>query len=347
MSNQRKMLKSTIETDVCVIGAGPAGLFSVFECGMLKMSCHVIDALDAIGGQLSALYPEKPIYDIPGFPSVLAADLVRDLESQVLPFNPVYHLNQQVITLTTCENNRWFVETTKGTRLNAGVVIIAAGVGSFGPNRPPLDDIESFEGKGPGLGVNYLVKRREDFKNKKVVIAGGGDSAVDWALSLVDIAERISVVHRRKKFRAAPANAEKLNKLSKDGIIDLIIPFQLSGLESEDGELSAVSVVDLDGNYKRLDADVLLPFFGLSQKIGPIADWGLNLDFNHIKVDQVTMSTDKPGIYGVGDIVTYPGKLKLIVNGFAEAATAAHSARAHLHPDEEFHFEYSTTKGIP
>jgi thioredoxin reductase (NADPH) len=347
MLNQTNLANRTIETDICVIGAGPAGLFSVFECGMLKMSCHVIDVLDAIGGQLSALYPEKPIYDIPGFPKVLAADLVRDLEAQVAPFDPVYHLNQQVVTLMAYDDNRWLVETSKGTRLNAGAVIIAAGVGAFGPNRPPLEGIEAFEGQGVGVGVHYLVKRREDFQGKKVIIAGGGDSAVDWALSLADIAESLSIVHRRPKFRAAPDSADKLYKLADDGAIDLVIPFQLAGLEGEDGKLGAVIVADLDGNERTLEADVLLPFFGLSQNIGPIADWGLNLDHNYITVTQETMATDKRGVFGIGDIITYPGKLKLIVNGFAEAATAAHSARAHLHPGEEWHFEYSTTKGIP
>jgi thioredoxin reductase (NADPH) len=347
MLNQTNLANRTIETDICVIGAGPAGLFSVFECGMLKMSCHVIDVLDAIGGQLSALYPEKPIYDIPGFPKVLAADLVRDLEAQVAPFDPVYHLNQQVVTLMAYDDNRWLVETSKGTRLNAGAVIIAAGVGAFGPNRPPLEGIEAFEGQGAGVGVHYLVKRREDFQGKKVVIAGGGDSAVDWALSLADIAESLSIVHRRPKFRAAPDSSDKLYKLADDGAIDLVIPFQLAGLKGEDGKLGAVIVADLDGNERTLEADVLLPFFGLSQNIGPIADWGLNLDHNYITVTQETMATDKRGVFGIGDIITYPGKLKLIVNGFAEAATAAHSARAHLHPGEEWHFEYSTTKGIP
>ncbi len=347
MSNQTNLPNRAIETDVAIIGAGPAGLFSVFECGMLKMKCHVIDALDAIGGQLSALYPEKPIYDIPGLPKVLAADLVHNLEEQVAPFEPVYHLNQQVVTLLEYEGDRWLVETSKGTRINAGVVVIAAGVGAFGPNRPPLEGIEEFEGQGTGVGVHYLVKRREDFEDKKVVIAGGGDSAVDWALSLAEIAASVSVVHRRPKFRAAPGSADKLQKLADNGVIDLVIPFQLAGIDGDGGKLTTVTVADLDGNRRELQADVLLPFFGLSQNIGPIADWGLNLDHNHITVDPETMATDRAGIYAIGDIITYPGKLKLILSGFAEAATAAHSARAHLHPGEELHFEYSTTQGVP
>ena len=347
MTNQTNLPNRPVMTDVAVIGAGPAGLFSVFECGMLKMSCHVIDALDAIGGQLAALYPEKPIYDIPGFPDVLAADLVHNLEAQVAPFEPVYHLNQQVVTLLEYDDNRWLLETSKGTRINAGTVIIAAGVGAFGPNRPPLDGIEEYEGRGPGSGVHYLVKRREDFAGKKVVIAGGGDSAVDWAISLADIAESLSVVHRRPKFRAAPGSADKLHQLADDGKIDLVIPYQLAGLEGDGGNLESVTVADLDGNQRTLEADVLLPFFGLSQNIGPIADWGFELDHHHITVSQETMATGRAGIFAIGDIITYPGKLKLILSGFAEAATAAHSARAHLHPGEELHFEYSTTQGVP
>jgi thioredoxin reductase (NADPH) len=347
MSNQTNLPNRPVETDVAIIGAGPAGLFSVFECGMLKMKCHVIDALDAVGGQLSALYPEKPIYDIPGLPEVLASDLVHNLEAQVAPFKPVYHLNQQVVTLMQYDGNRWLVETSKGMRINAGVVIIAAGVGAFGPNRPPLEGIEEFEGQGPGAGVHYLVKRREDFDGKKVVIAGGGDSAVDWAIALAETAESLSVVHRRPKFRAAPGSADKLHKLADDGVIDLVIPFQLAGIDGEGGKLETVTVADLDGNQRTLEADVLLPFFGLSQNIGPIADWGLNLENNHIAVHSETMATDRPGIFAIGDIITYPGKLKLILSGFAEAATAAHSARAHMHPGEELHFEYSTTQGVP
>jgi thioredoxin reductase (NADPH) len=347
MSNQTNIRNRTEAADIVVIGAGPAGLFSVFECGMLKMSCHVIDSLDAIGGQLSALYPEKPIYDIPGFPRVMAADLIRDLEAQASPFDPVFHLGQQVVALVEGDESRWLVETSKGIRINTGSVILAAGVGAFGPNKPPLEDIENYEGQGVGVGVHYLVRQRQDFAGKKVVIAGGGDSAVDWALSLADIVDSLAIVHRRPKFRAAPASNDKLQKLVDDGIIDLVVPFQLAGLKGDAGKLQAVVVTDLDGNQRNLEADALLPFFGLSQNIGPIADWGLNLDHNHITVDQATMATSKPGIFAIGDIINYPGKLKLILSGFAEAATAAHSARAHLHPGEELHFEYSTTQGVP
>ncbi|HER26696.1 MAG TPA: NAD(P)/FAD-dependent oxidoreductase [Rhodospirillales bacterium] len=334
-------------TDIAIIGAGPVGLFAVFECGMLKMSCHVIDALGDIGGQLSALYPEKPIYDIPGMATVQAIDLVAQLEAQAAPFAPIYHLDQQVTVLSEGEDGRWLLETSKGTKIDAGAVIIAAGVGAFGPNRPPLDNIEKFEAAGPGRGVHYLVKRRDDFKDRKVVIAGGGDSAVDWALSLAEVAKSIAIVHRRAKFRAAPDSAEKLAKLAADGIVDLIIPFQLAALEGDGGILRTVVVADLDGNQRRLEADALLPFFGLSQNIGPIANWGLDLDHDHLTVDPATMAAGRPGIYGVGDIIAYAGKLKLILTGFAEAALAAHSARDHLHPGEALHFEYSTTQGVP
>ena len=340
------MSKIDHTTDVTVIGAGPAGLFSVFECGMMKMSCHVVDALDAIGGQLSALYPEKPIYDIPGHSKILAADLVSNLEEQAAPFNPVYHLNQQVTSLESVDG-RWLLETSKGVRIDTGAIIIAAGVGAFGPNRPPLDGITDFEGQGPGVGVHYLVKRREDFLGKKVVIAGGGDSAVDWALSLVEIAESVAIGHRRPKFRAAPDNAEKLQKLAIDGALELVVPYQLKEIYGDGEKLTTITVADLDGNERELEADVLLPFFGLSQDIGPIADWGLSLDHNHIAIDPATCSAGPGGLFAVGDIVNYSGKQKLILTGFAEAAIAAHAARAHLHPGEDLHFEYSTTQGVP
>lgn len=340
------MTNPTHETDVAIIGAGPVGLFAVFECGMLKMRCHVIDALEATGGQLSALYPEKPIYDIPGHPSILAGDLVARLEEQAAVFEPTFHLGQQVIDLEPEADGRWLLITSKGTRIKAGAVIVAAGVGAFGPNRPPLAGIEDYEGMGIAKGVNYFVKSRDDFRGKKVVIAGGGDSAVDWALSLSEVAESVAVVHRRPKFRAAPESAEQLKQLANAGKVELVIPFQLAGLEGV-GELTAVNVADLDGNTRRLEADVLLPFFGLSQNLGPIAEWGLNLDMNHVAIDRETGSAGRPGLFAAGDIATYPGKLKLILTGFAEAASAAHGAFKAVHPDEALHFEHSTTLGVP
>lgn len=329
-------------TDIAIIGAGPVGLFAVFECGMLNMRCHVIDVLEMIGGQLTALYPEKPIYDIPGYPEIMAADLVAKLEQQAAPFEPVYHLNQQVVGLTTVGGG-WTVETSAGQTINARAVIIAAGVGAFGPNRPPIDGIETYEGRG----VQYMVRRREDLRDKRVVIAGGGDSAVDWALSLAEVAAHVSVVHRRSRFRAAPESASRLKKLADDGAVELVIPYQLAALEGDDERLTGVIVGDLDGNTRRLEADVLLPFFGLAQNLGPIAEWGLNLERNHIAIDPATGSAGRHGLFAIGDIATYVGKLKLILTGFAEAASAAHAAFGVVHPGEALHFEYSTTKGKP
>ncbi len=334
-------------TDVAVIGAGPVGLFAVFECGMLNMRCHVVDALEAVGGQCSALYPEKPIYDIPGHPEIDAQGLIDRLRRQGEPFEPVYHLDQRVARLEGAEGGGWRLETSTGTVIEAPVVMIAAGVGAFGPNRPPLEGIADYETQGPGLGVHYLVGRREDFRAKRVVIAGGGDSAVDWALSLAEVAASVAVVHRRSKFRAAPGSAEKLNELAEDGAVELVIPFQLAALEGEAGELHAVVVRDLDGNTRRLEADALLPFYGLSQDLGPIAEWGLELERNRVAVDPATCSTGRRGVFAIGDIATYPGKLKLILCGFSEAAMAAHAAFGLVHPDQALHFEYSTTKGVP
>ena len=341
------MPNTPITTDVAVIGAGPVGLFAVFQCGMMKLSCHVVDALDEVGGQLSALYPEKPIYDIPGHPTILAGELISMLEAQAAPFAPTYHLGQQVMGLEPQDNGRFMLTTSKGQVLDAGAVIIAAGVGAFGPNRPPMDGIEDFEGMGPGRGVNYLVKRRDDFKGKKVVIAGGGDSAVDWAISLAELAASVQVVHRRPKFRAAPESVQRMEALVAAGKVELVVPYQLSGLEGSADKLDAVVVADLDGNARTLEADVLLPFFGLTQNIGPIAEWGLELDHHHISVNPASMETDLKGVFGAGDIITYPGKLKLILMGFSEASQAAHNARHHIHPGEAYHFEHSTSSGVP
>lgn len=329
-------------TDVIIIGAGPSGLFSIFECGMLNLKCHVIDSLDHIGGQCIALYPEKPIYDIPAFPEVKAADLIGHLEAQALPFEPVFHLSQQVTEISGKAND-FRIKTNKGTEIQAKAIIIAGGTGSFGPQRPPLDQLEEFEGKS----IFYAVRQKEIFRGKRVVIAGGGDSAVDWALSLADIAENVSVVHRRDKFRAAPANLDKLHKLAETGKLDLVIPYQLEAIDGTNGQLQHVTVSDLDGNQRVLAADFLLPFFGLSTSLGPLADWGLTIDHSHIQVDQSTSATNVPGIYAVGDMATYPNKLKLILTGFAEAAQAAHAIRRQVRPDEVLHFEYSTSKGVP
>jgi thioredoxin reductase (NADPH) len=289
-----------------------------------------------------ALYPEKPIYDIPGYPSIDAAALIAKLEEQAAPFNPTFHLGHRVERLTRIGED-WRVETNQGAVIEARAVIIAAGCGAFGPNRPPLDGLERYE----GTSVFYLVKRREDFRGKKVVIAGGGDSALDWSIGLADIAERIHVVHRRPKFRGAPESVARMEALAKAGKIDLVVPYQLHGLVGTGGKLEAVEVSTLDGEVKRLEADILLPFFGLAMDLGPIAHWGLNLERNHITVDPKSCATSAPGIFAVGDIANYPGKLKLILCGFSEVAMAAHAIYPLLHPGEALHFEYSTTQGVP
>ncbi|VBB69591.1 Thioredoxin reductase [invertebrate metagenome] len=330
-------------TDAVVIGAGAVGLFSVFACGMRKLRCHVIDTLEDIGGQLTTLYPEKPIFDIPGHPHILAADLITKLEKQTAPFHPIFHLGQRVERLQRQTTGAFLVTTIKGTRITCRVIIIAAGVGAFHPNRPPLPGLETFEGRS----VFYMVRRREDFRGRRVVIAGGGDSAVDWALSLINVAARVTVVHRRPKFRAAPDSTIRLQQLAQAGQLDLVIPYQLHSLEGHDGWLSAVIVTSVDGHRRRLEADALLSLFGLVQELGPIASWGLSLEQNHITINQATSMTSEQGIFAVGDIATYPGKLKLLLTGFAEAARAAHSAYTFVYPDKALHFAHSTTTGVP
>ncbi len=332
-------------TDVAIVGAGPVGLFAIFECGMLNMACHVIDALGVPGGQCMALYTEKPIYDIPGYPRILAGELIEQLCDQAAPFQPVYHLGQQVLAVSRSEEARWRLETSGGLMIDATAIVIAGGCGAFGPNRPPLAGIESFEGRS----VFYLVERRADFRDKRIVIAGGGDSAIDWTLSLAELARKIYVVHRRDKFRAAPDSIHRMRALAaaEPDRVELVIPYQLHGLEGRDGRLEAVIVATLAGETRRLEADALLPFYGLSMSLGPIADWGLALERNLIQVDPATGETSQPGIFAIGDIAAYPGKLKLILSGFAESALAAHAIHPLVHPGEALHWEYSTTKGLP
>ncbi len=333
------MLDHTDIKDVAIIGAGPVGLFAVFECGMVGLNCHVIDALPEIGGQCSALYPEKPIYDIPSQPKIMAQDLIDSLEKQADPFKPKYHLNQQVVEINN-NDGIWDIKTSIGSIMQAKAIIIAGGAGAFGPNKPPLADLETYEGQT----VFYMVRKKQDFAGKNVVIAGGGDSAVDWALSLASIAKSVQLVHRRDKFRAAPESVSQLNKLVEKRSIELVTPYQLSGLEGENGILTGVEVKDKVGNVRVLEADVLLPFYGLAMELGPIAEWGLGLNHNHISINPTTAATNQEMIYAIGDIDTYKNKLKLILTGFSEAAFAAHDIYKKLNPDTPLHFEYSTTK---
>ncbi len=333
---------SILSTDVAIIGAGPVGLFAVFQCGMLKLSTQVIDALPASGGQCTALYPEKPIYDIPGSPQISAETLIKQLEKQIAPFAPQIHLDQQVVSLER-DGNEWLLSTSKSLVIRAKAVIIAAGAGAFGPNKPPLQNIGQYENKT----VHYLVHNRELFRGQRIVIAGGGDSAVDWALSLADIAANIYVVHRRDRFRALPESVEQMRALADAGKIELVIPYQLDTLEGEGGQLSAVNVKTLDGETRRLEADHLLSFFGLVNKLGPINDWGLDVNNGLINVEPTTCATNLEGVFAVGDIAGYPNKLKLILSGFAEVALAAHAAFKIVRPDEALHFEHSTSVGVP
>ncbi len=337
------MTEKNDTTDVVIIGAGPVGLFAVFECGMLKMKCHVIDSLEHIGGQLQALYPEKPIYDIPGYPHILAGELVGKLEAQAAPFAPVYHLNQQVTDLKRLADGKYKVSTSSGADITCTAVILAAGAGAFGPNRPPLDSLAEYE----GISVFYMVKKREDFRNKTLVIAGGGDSAVDWAISLSDLAQKIYFVHRRDKFRAAPESIDRLQKIAESGKIEMVIPYQLHALKGKNGKLEAVEFADLDGKTKTVAADVLLPFFGLTPQLGPIARWGVGVEQHHIPVNPATCETALKGVFAIGDVAHYPGKLKLILAGFSEGALAAHAIHPLVFPGQELHFVYSTTQGVP
>ncbi|MEH6544105.1 MAG: NAD(P)/FAD-dependent oxidoreductase [Porticoccaceae bacterium] len=352
-------ISDTAISDVVIIGAGPVGLFSVFQCGMLNMSCQVVDALPALGGQCAALYPEKPIYDIPAVPELNAVELIDRLEQQIAPFAPIFHLDQQVVELQRV-GEYWDLLTATGRRLRGKALIIAAGAGAFGPNRPPLKNIERYEGRH----VHYMVGDREQFRDQRVVIAGGGDSAVDWAIALADVADKIYVIHRRERFRAAPDSVKKMHSLADAGKIELLIPYQLSGLEGVPSDkdsgidtdtdtdadidtLTKVIVKNLNGEERQIEADHLLAFFGLASKLGPINDWNLDVHNGGIPVDPTTCATKLAGVYAVGDIASYPHKLKLILTGFAEAAQAAHAAYGVVNPGKALHFQHSTTTGIP
>jgi thioredoxin reductase (NADPH) len=336
-------MTQTLTTDVAIVGAGPVGLFAAFECGMLKLSCVLIDALAEIGGQCTALYPEKPIYDIPAHPAIEAAELIAQLERQIAPFHPARLLGRRVEGLAG-QAGGFTLTTDRGDTIQCRAIILAAGAGAFGPNRPPLIGLAEFEASG---AVNYYVRRREDLRGRRVVIAGGGDSAVDWALALRGIAASIQLVHRRAKFRAAPETAAQLAAAAKAGEIDLVVPYQLHALHGTSGLLATVEVADLDGRTRHLPADILLPFFGLSTDLGPIRDWGLDLERGHVAVTPASCETSMPGIFAIGDVAAYPGKLKLILQGFSEAAMAAHAIHPIVHPDIALHFEYSTNKGVP
>ncbi len=332
-----------IETDVAIVGAGPVGLFAVFELGMLRMRAVLIDALGEVGGQCTALYPEKPIYDIPAHAAIEAGDLVAALEQQVEPFGAPRLLGQRVATLTGARGG-FTLGTDAGNTVRAKAVIVAAGAGAFGPNRPPLEGIEAYEATG---AVRYHVRRREELRGRRVVIAGGGDSAVDWALALRGVAGAITVVHRRARFRAAPETAAQMQQAAEAGELAIATPYQLHALEGQGGALERVVLADLDGKTQSVPADVLLAFFGLSTDLGPIASWGLALEHGHVAVTAATCETSVPGIFAIGDVATYAGKLKLILQGFSEAAMAAHAIHPIVFPDTALHFEYSTSKGVP
>lgn len=330
-----------MKTDIVIIGAGPVGLFAIFQAGMLDMKVVCIDALKALGGQCSALYPQKPIYDIPAYPKITGQDLIDSLIQQASPFNPTYYLSQQVSDLQKTDDG-FIVSTSKGVKIHCKVVVIATGHGAFEHKKPPIDNIDEFENKS----VFYFINDTKYFYNQDVVIAGGGDSAIDWAIMLSSIARSVSIVHRRDKFRAADASVNTLRNLAQSGKINIITGYQLEGLVGSNGKLENVILKDLENNIKNIRADSLCCFYGLSQNLGAISNWGFNLHLNHIKVSLPYYSTNIDGIYAVGDIASYEGKLKLILTGFAEAASVMHHAYSKIH-GKSLHFEHSTTKGVP
>lgn len=331
------MTGDVIKTDAVIIGAGPVGLFAVFELGLLDIKAHVIDILDKPGGQCAELYPEKPIYDIPGFPVITGQDLTVGLMDQIKPFEPVFHLQQRVDELKP-DGDGFRLKTDIGTEFETKVVVIAAGGGSFTPKRPPLDGIEDFD----GTSVFYSVRQIEDFRGKHILIAGGGDSALDWALNLQPVAKRITLVHRREEFRAAPDTVNKMRALVESGDMDFVIG-QVMELHGQNGQLEAAGIRAKDGETSRLECDIMLPFFGLTMKLGPVADWGLNLEENLIPVDTEKFETSTKGIFAIGDINSYPGKLKLILCGFHEAALMARQAHRYVYPDARYVFQYTTS----
>ena len=331
-------MHSPIETDAVIIGAGPVGLFQVFELGLLEIKAHVIDSLPEVGGQCIELYPDKPIYDIPAIQVGTGRELVRNLLKQIEPFKPQFHLNQEVSTLEKQADDRFLIRTSQDQQFLSKAIFIAAGVGAFQPRILNLDGIEAFVDKQ----VFYRVRNPEQFVGKRVVICGGGDSALDWALHFVDQAASVTLIHRRDEFKAAPQSVTKMRALCAAGKMELIIG-QITGLESSNNKLTEIAVTNIDGEVQKIGLDALLLFYGLSPKLGPIADWGLDIDRKQIAVDTACFQTSTPGIYAVGDINIYPGKKKLILSGFHEAALAAFAAAAYLAPEKQIQLQYTTT----
>ncbi|KQS26624.1 NAD(P)/FAD-dependent oxidoreductase [Dyadobacter sp. Leaf189] len=330
-----------ITTDICIIGAGPVGLFAVFEAGLLKMRCHLVDALPQVGGQLSEIYPQKPIYDIPGFPSIQAQQLVDNLMEQIAPFKPGFTLGERVDTVSRLDNGGFVVQTHDDTRIECKVLVIAGGLGCFEPRKPVINGLEQFEGKG----ISYFVKNPETFRNRKLVLSGGGDSALDWAIFLAPIASELTLVHRGETFRGAPDSAEKVVEMAHQGQLRLLLESQITEVAGN-GHLQSLTVSSKHNGVFNLEADHLIPLFGLTPKLGPIADWGLALDKSAIEVNVDDYSTSTPGIFAIGDINTYTGKLKLILSGFHEAALMAQSAFKYVYPEQKLSFKYTTVNGV-
>jgi thioredoxin reductase (NADPH) len=330
-----------IKTDILIIGAGPTGLFTVFEAGLLKLKCHLIDALPQPGGQLAELYPKKPIFDIPGFPEVMAGDLVHNLMEQIKQFQPGFSLGHRAETIETLEDGTFIVTTDKGKKHHANAVAIAGGLGSFEPRKPLIEDIDFYEGKG----VKYFIKNPEKFRDKRVVIAGGGDSALDWSIYLSNIASEVTLVHRRNEFRGALDSVDKVQELKHEGKIKLITPAEVIGLNGAE-RLESIDI-DIDGAHQKLETDYFVPLFGLTPKLGPIANWGLEIEKNAIKVDNtLDYQTNIPGIYAIGDVNIYPGKLKLILCGFHEATLMCQSVYQRMNPGKKYVMKYTTVSGV-
>ena len=330
-----------INTDICIIGAGPVGLFAVFEAGLLKMRCHLIDVLPQVGGQLSEIYPHKPIYDIPGYPSITAQELIDKQLEQIKPFAPTFTLGERVEHITKQDDGSFIVETNDHTMVHTQVIVIAGGLGCFEPRKPEIPNLHLFEGKG----VDYMVKDPAKYRDKKIVIAGGGDSALDWTFHLADIAQQVTLIHRSDSFRGAPDSAEKVFKLAQQGKINLLLSHNLTNIHGN-GYLSHVETTNKEKEVIATDADYFIPLYGLTPKLGPIADWGLNIDKNAIEVNTYDYSTNIERIYAIGDINTYPGKLKLILCGYHEAALMCQSAFKFVYPDQKLTFKYTTLNGI-